>query len=113
MVSSAFVPTTPLRLSVSRHVTTSNRRTVNMSVRKPAARLAAIPATLMTALPALADGTGEGLGIDNALLFLPLIVIPGAFLALFLQFGSGQDNEDFLGEYATNVAIKLYAIEGL
>lgn len=71
-----------------------------MSLSKRAARVAAsVPAAFAAAAPALAEGTGEGLGIDNVLLYLPLILIPGAFLALFLQFDGSQDKEDFFGAY--------------
>lgn len=45
------------------------------------------------------EGTGEGLGIDNALLYIPLILIPGVMFILFAQFGSQQDNSDFMGGY--------------
>lgn len=72
-----------------------------MSLRNNVARVAAaVPATLAAVAPALAtEGTGEGFGIDNPLLFLPFILIPGAFLALFLQFDGSQDKEDFFGAY--------------
>lgn len=98
MVSAAFIPAVGLTApratrAVSRHTTPV------MSMRKRAARLAALPATLTTVAPALAEGTGESLGIDNPLLYIPLILIPAAFFVLFLQFGGGQDNEDFFGTY--------------
>lgn len=51
-------------------------------------------------LPAIAsEGTGEGLGIDNALLFVPLILIPSVFFVFFIQFGRQQENSDFMGTY--------------
>eukprot|EP00186_Timspurckia_oligopyrenoides_P000950 CAMPEP_0182450050 /NCGR_PEP_ID=MMETSP1172-20130603/38599_1 /TAXON_ID=708627 /ORGANISM="Timspurckia oligopyrenoides, Strain CCMP3278" /LENGTH=105 /DNA_ID=CAMNT_0024647529 /DNA_START=41 /DNA_END=358 /DNA_ORIENTATION=+ len=62
-----------------------------------AARLIAF-APIVSVAPALAEGTGEALGIDSNLLFLPLILIPVAFFVLFAQFGSQQNNEDFFGE---------------
>lgn len=69
-------------------------------LRRAAARAAALPATLAVSLPALAsEGTGEGLGIDNALLYIPLILIPGVLLIFFIQFGRQQDNSDFMGGY--------------
>eukprot|EP00179_Madagascaria_erythrocladioides_P005691 CAMPEP_0198307972 /NCGR_PEP_ID=MMETSP1450-20131203/767_1 /TAXON_ID=753684 ORGANISM="Madagascaria erythrocladiodes, Strain CCMP3234" /NCGR_SAMPLE_ID=MMETSP1450 /ASSEMBLY_ACC=CAM_ASM_001115 /LENGTH=105 /DNA_ID=CAMNT_0044010601 /DNA_START=73 /DNA_END=390 /DNA_ORIENTATION=+ len=71
------------------------------SVRKSnAAALAGISAPVLAAAPALAaEGTGAALGVDNALLFIPLTLIPAALFVLFLQFGSTQDNEDFFGGY--------------
>lgn len=103
MVSTtAFVPGAAVfsRATISRGVVSTRKAPVQMSMRRNAARLAALPATLATIVPALAtEGTGEGLGIDTALLFIPLILIPGAFLALFLQFDGSQNKEDFLGEY--------------
>lgn len=51
-------------------------------------------------MPALAsEGTGEALGVDNALLVLPLVLIPTVFFALFIQFARQQDNSDFTGTY--------------
>lgn len=65
-----------------------------MSPRTAAARAAAALPAALAALPALAtEGTGEPLGIDNPLLLLPLIVIPGTFLFLFLGFARSQVNE--------------------
>lgn len=100
MVAPAFVPATalPANVRVSRAV--ASRPAPHMSLRKNVARLAAIPTTLATIAPVLAsEGTGEGFGIDTPLLFLPFILVPGVFLALFLQFDGAQDKEDFIGEY--------------
>lgn len=96
----AFVstPVAPLRPSQATRAVSARRAPVMSAHRRNGARLAALPALLAVA-PALAEGTGEGLGIDNALLYLPLIVIPSAFFVLFLGFGRSQDNEDFTGEY--------------
>lgn len=94
---SAFVSGTPLVVSsVSRSV--SVRRNVRMSVASNVrkAALATLPAIVpMSALAA--EGTGKSLGVDNVLLLVPLIVVPGIFLTLFLQFGASQDNSDFFG----------------
>mmetsp|Transcript_5433 Transcript_5433/g.11452 ORF Transcript_5433/g.11452 Transcript_5433/m.11452 type:complete len:114 (-) Transcript_5433:429-770(-) len=58
-----------------------------------------VPA-LAAIAPALAtEGTGEALGIDSPLLFIPLLLVPAAFFVLFVQFAGGQDNEDFFGGY--------------
>mmetsp|Transcript_1758 Transcript_1758/g.3032 ORF Transcript_1758/g.3032 Transcript_1758/m.3032 type:complete len:109 (+) Transcript_1758:295-621(+) len=68
----------------------------NKKVAVPAAAMS----SLMIAMPALAtEGTGEALGIDSNLLLIPLVLIPIAFFALFIQFASKQDNEDFFGGY--------------
>lgn len=98
---SAFIPATSLPLTArTRAIAVSPRRAPQMSLRKHAARIAALPTTLATVAPALAtEGTGEGLGIDSPLLFLPLILIPAAFLVFYLQFDGSQNKEDFLGEY--------------
>lgn len=100
MVSAAFVPAVAVpRLSASR-TAVSSRPAPRMSLRKHAARLATIPATLAAVAPAIAsEGTGEGLGIDSALLFLPLILIPSIFLALYLQFDGSQNKDEFFGPY--------------
>lgn len=99
MVSTAFVPA--VGLTVPRTAPAVSRRVAPvMSLRKQTARLAALPATLATIAPVLAtEGTGESLGIDNPLLFLPLFVVPAVFLALYLQFDGGQDKDDFFGAY--------------
>lgn len=103
MVSPAFVPATAVPAARVRTQAVSSRAIVapRMSLRRNFARVtAAVPATLAAVAPVLAsEGTGEGLGIDNALLFLPLVVIPGVFLALYLQFDGSQDKEDFFGAY--------------
>ena len=54
----------------------------------------------MLQAPVLAsEGTGEGLGIDSPLLYIPIILIPGVFLAFFIQFARQQENSDFTGTY--------------
>lgn len=96
-VSAASVA--PLRLTAN-PAKTARRTAPTMTLRKQAARLASIPATLATIAPVLAsEGTGEGLGIDTPLLYLPLILIPAVFFALFIPFTRTQNNEDFTGEY--------------
>lgn len=99
MVSAAFVPAVALpALSSTRAVST--RPAVRMSLRKNAARVAAAVPALAAAAPALAsEGTGAGLGIDSALLYIPLILVPAVFLTLFLQFDGSQNKEDFFGNY--------------
>lgn len=99
MVSAAFVPA--VGLAVPRTAPAVSRRVAPvMTLRKQVARLAALPATLATIAPALAtEGTGESLGIDSPLLFLPLLLIPGVFLTLYLQFDGSQDKDDFFGAY--------------
>lgn len=101
MVSPAFIPAAAaLPVRTPRAVTTRRAPVMSMSMRKHAARLAALSTTLATVAPAVAtEGTGEGLGIDSALLYLPLIGIPAVFLAFFLQFDGSQNKEDFIGEY--------------
>lgn len=105
MVSAAFVPATPLSLAArpANTAPVARRSVTVMSVsrKQQAARLAAsIPATLLTVAPALAtEGTGEGLGIDTPLLYIPIVLIPGLFFVFFLQFGRSQNNEDFTGPY--------------
>lgn len=62
-MSTAFVTATPFLASAARPcvVATSRRAVPVMSARKQAARLAAIPASLVTVAPTLAtEGTGEG-----------------------------------------------------
>ncbi len=104
MVNSAFVSLTPAlpRTSV-RAARVSPRMAAAPKpnvARRAAARLAALPASLVATAPVWAtEGTGEGLGIDSPLLWIPLVLIPGAFLILFIQFGRSQDNSDFLGGY--------------
>lgn len=101
MVSPAFIPalSRPLTFGAPARPV-SCRRPARMSLRKHAARLATIPASLALAAPTWAsEGTGEGLGIDSALLFIPLISIPAIFLILYLQFDGSQDKSDFFGSY--------------
>lgn len=102
MVSAAFVnasPFTAVRPAL-RTAAVSRRATPVMSMRKNAARLASVPATLIATAPVLAtEGTGEGLGIDTPLLFIPLVLIPALFFVFFIQFARSQSNEDFNGPY--------------
>lgn len=109
MCKAAFVTGTPLSsvragvrgaVTVSRHAT-GTRVTTTMSLRKHAARVAMVPPALLTALPpALAtEGTGEGLGIDTPLLYIPLVLVPAVLFVFFVQFGRSQSNDDFIGPY--------------
>jgi len=94
IMNSAFVATSPLLLASPRRAaaTATAPRMAVAPVRRAAAQASASLAALAaTAAPVLAtEGTGEGLGIDNALLYVPLLGIPAVFLFLFLQFGSSQ-----------------------
>lgn len=101
-MNAAFVSATALTVKPLNHTATTTRRasTTTMSARKHMARLAALPATLAAIAPALAtEGTGEGLGIDTPLLYIPLVLIPVIGFILFIPFARSQDNEDFTGEY--------------
>lgn len=101
-MNAAFVSATSLSVKPATRTATTTHRTptAKLSVRKCAAHLAALPATLAAIAPALAtEGTGEGLGIDTPLLYIPLVLIPAIGFILFIPFARSQDNEDFTGEY--------------
>lgn len=92
-MNTAFVASAPLLKASPRRASTvvAAPRMSVAPVRRAAARASASLTALAVAAPALAtEGTGEGLGIDNALLYIPLLGIPAVFLFLFLQFGSSQ-----------------------
>lgn len=92
----AFVTCTPVLARSTARAATSRAPRMSLARRAAAVRAAALPAVLAAA-PALAEGTGEGLGIDNGLLYLPFILVPGVFLFLFLQFDRSQNKDDFFG----------------
>ena len=63
-----------------------------------AAKVAAVSAAML-AMPAIAaEGTGAPLGVEEPLLYLPLILVPTAFFVLYLGFAREQPNDDFFGE---------------
>lgn len=95
----AFVTAAPLLSRAHAPVATSRVAPRMSFSRRAAARVAALPTALAVTAPALAEGTGEALGVDNGLLVLPLILVPGIFLFLFLQFDSSQDKDDFFGAF--------------
>jgi len=89
---------------VSRSAVVERRSVVRMTAQKSqepkwAVAAGAAVAPWLAASPALAEGTGEALGVDNVLLLIPLVVVPIALFTLYLQFGSTQNNEDFFGGY--------------
>jgi len=112
IMNSAFVATSPLLLASPRRAaaTATAPRMAVAPVRRAAAQASASLAALAaTAAPVLAtEGTGEGLGIDNALLYVPLLGIPAVFLFLFLQFGSSQVRCRLSFDYIVLVSVFKY-----
>ncbi|KAJ8900721.1 hypothetical protein NDN08_000022 [Rhodosorus marinus] len=96
-MNTAFVNgVTPLTTrAVGRSVSVKKTTVMKMDVKKLAVMIPAIVPSVAHA----AEGTGAGLGIDNVLLYLPLVLIPTTFFFLFIGFGRSQDNTDFFGDF--------------
>ncbi|KAA8500009.1 hypothetical protein FVE85_7594 [Porphyridium purpureum] len=99
-VSGSFGPASALVAQPKRAVSAQRRGVVAMSAAgKKAQQMAALAvAQVAVAMPALAaEGTGAALGVEEPLLFLPLILIPSVFFILFLGFSNKQPKDDFFG----------------
>lgn len=104
MVAAAFVSGAALPVRSARIASVSyHQAPVMRAEKRQPARIAfpaAMASALTTAMPAFAsEGTGEALGIDNALLVVPLVLVPAVFFILFLQFDRQQDKSDFMGAF--------------